>query len=162
MESDSRVRMINYFLAGIGVISLLVLLGWYFSRHDSGSSVIDVRATPERRIEELTVEEMHETVQSFLMDEDYRLEEGGEHGDYLAYRDDEVSLVRVDPAAEYGDPRRMNRMILNLRQSEADSGIILTTRPVKGQSQSLARKASIRVIGPAELLDSPSSNQDEK
>jgi hypothetical protein len=145
--------MVNLLLIGIALISLVALIGWIRSGAETDSKVIDVRETADRRIEQLTVEQLHERTQQFLTTEKYSLESAPEAGDYLAHRDGETVLVRVDPAAELRDPRKMNKLILNLRQSGADSGILVTTRSVKGQSRALADKANVRIVEPEELLD---------
>jgi hypothetical protein len=139
-------------LAGLLVLFLGILICWYWWGTSSESSVIDVRQTAEKRINELTVNELHDRVQEFLQDEGYTLQEADGDGDYLALRDDETRLVRVDPAARYRDPRRMNQLILQLRRSQAENGVLVTTRPLKEQSRSLARKSSIRIVEPDELL----------
>jgi len=144
--------MLNLVLIGIGLLSVLFLIYWIRSGASNDSKVIDVRETPERRIEELTVDQLHERTKQLLLEENYELEDG-EHGDYVARNKDESVLVRIDPAAEFTDPRQMNKLILDLRKAEVDSGIVVTTRSVSGQSRSLADKANVRIIEPEELLD---------
>lgn len=150
--------MVDVGLVVFGGLLLASLFLWWRSSSSEESQVIDVRETPQRRIEQLTVEELHERAQELLIDEGYRMEGDIDQGDYLAYRDDEVSLVRVDPAAEYNDPRKMNQMILQIRKSDAESGVVVTTRSVDGKSRSLASEGSVRIIEPKQLLDSTENN----
>lgn len=144
--------MITYGIALLGGLVVAFLLKRYAFGSTEKSSVIDVRRTAEKRMDELTVSELHDRAQEFLADEGYTLQEAEGEGDYLALREDEVRMVRVDPAAQYQDPRQMNQLILNLRRSEAEEGVLVTTRPLKKQSRSLAQKSSIRVVEPDELL----------
>jgi hypothetical protein len=148
--------MVNALVVGFGLLAVVFLVRWIMTDSSSESSVIDVSVTAEKRIEELTVEELHEQVQNFLMNRNYQLESTDDNGDYLARRDDETLLVTVDPAAQLRDPRKMNQLILNLRKSEAEAGILVTTRSISGQSRSLAEKADVRIVEPDELLDSAS------
>jgi hypothetical protein len=148
--------MVNALIVGFGLLAVVLLVRWIMTDSSSESSVIDVSVTAEKRIEELTVEELHEQVQNFLMNRNYQLESTDDNGDYLARRDDETLLVTVDPAAQLRDPRKMNQLILNLRKSEAEAGILVTTRSISGQSRSLAEKADVRIVEPDELLDSAS------
>lgn len=152
--------MIQWVAALAGLVLIGFLLWWFASGSSRSSSVIDVRRTAERRIEDLTVEELHERTKEFLMDEGYRLEAAGENGDYLAHRDGDSRFVRIDPAAELGDPRKMNQLILQLRRSDAEAGVVVTTRPIDGQSRSLAEKSSIRIIEPDELLSEGEGSDD--
>jgi hypothetical protein len=148
--------MVNALVVGFGLLAVVFFVRWIMSDSSSESSVIDVSVTAEKRIEELTVEELHEHVQNFLMNRNYQLESTDDNGDYLARRDNETLLVTVDPAAQLRDPRKMNQLILNLRKSEAEAGILVTTRSISGQSRSLAEKADVRIVEPDELLDSAS------
>lgn len=144
--------MIQWVTVLVGIVLVGLIVRWLVQGSTRSSSVIDVRRTAERRIEDLTVEDLHDRTKEFLMNEGYRLESADENGDYRAYRDDEARLVRIDPAAELGDPRKMNQLILQLRRADADAGVLVTTRPIEGQSRSLAEKSSIRIIEPDELL----------
>lgn len=146
--------MIFYTLIVVGFFGLVILLINYLGDSGNSDKVINVRETAERRIENFTVDQLHEEAQNFLMEEDFNLEKAEDNGDYLAKRSDEKRLIKIDPAAELNDPREMNRLILSLRKSSADSGILFTTRSINGQSRSLADKASIRIVEPKELLDS--------
>lgn len=152
--------MTEYLLIVVAVGVLVSFVRWVWSDSEESSSVIDVRRTAERRIEDLTVEDLHERTKEFLMDEGYRLEAAGENGDYLAHRDGDSRFVRIDPAAELGDPRKMNQLILQLRRSDAEAGVVVTTRPIDGQSRSLAEKSSIRIIEPDELLSEGEESDD--
>ncbi len=143
----------TYYVIGTFLVLFIVFFLIQYAWGENGeSSVIDVRQTAEKRVNELTVNELHDRVRQFLLDEGYTLREAEGEGNYLALRDSEKRLVRVDPAAQYQDPRRMNQLILQLRRSAAESGILVTTRPLKEQSRSLAQKSSIRVVEPDELL----------
>jgi hypothetical protein len=142
----------TYLLVGLLVLGAGYLVKRYAWDSSRESSVLDIRETAEKRINELTVSELHERVQEFLIEEGYTLHEADGDGAYQAVREDEVRLVRVDPAATFGDPRKMNQLILQLRRSEAEQGVLVTTRPLDEQSRALAEKSSIRVVEPDELL----------
>lgn len=144
--------MTTYLIFGT-VISLVLLFFYYMSLSDSGTDkVIDVRKTPERQIEDLTVEEFHETARDHLSARGFAFESSGE-GYYLARNRGELIYVRVDPAAECQDPRTMNQLILNVRKSDADSALLVTSRAIKGQSYSLAQRTNMEIVTPDDLVE---------
>lgn len=144
--------MTTYLIVG-AVLSLVLLVGYLLSSRTGGSDkVLDVRKTPERQVEDLTVEEFHELARDHLTERGFVFE-STEEGSYIARRDEELFYVRIDPAATCRDPRTMNQFILNVRQSDADSAVLVTTKRIRGQSYSLAQRTDTEIITPEELLD---------
>ncbi len=145
--------MAPFVVLGVGLVTVILFLVWMLSGGESHSGVIDVRETPEKQVEELTVEELHEHARNLLVTRGYQLESTEEAGDYLAKRGGEQALVTVDPAARFRDPRKMNKLILNLRKSDSEWGIIVTTRSLPDQCRALADKADIEIIDPEKLIN---------
>lgn len=144
--------MITYLIVG-GVLCLIFLLGYFLSRFSGGSEkVLDVRKTPERQVEDLTVEEFHELARDHLTDKGFVFT-SSEEGHYRAEHDGEQYYVRVDPAAECRDPRTMNQFILNVRKSDADEAILVSSRAIKGQSYSLCQRTDTEIVTPDELFE---------
>ncbi|MFB6345193.1 MAG: restriction endonuclease [bacterium] len=143
------------------VLVVAVFLGVYlFLSSNTGSDkVTAVRKTPERQVEDLTVEEFHELARDHLSDQGYEFSEAGE-GYYLANKTDQVYYVRIDPAAECRDPRTMNELIMNVRQSPADTGLIVTTRAIKGQAYSLAQRTDMDILTPEDLVRDQRTDED--
>lgn len=134
------------------VVSVLLAVAYLLNRRDSGSDmVLDVRKTPERQVEDLTVEQFHELARDHLSERGFVFE-SSEENYYLARNDEQLYYVKIDPAAELRDPRTMNQFILEVRQSEAEDAIVVTSRAIRGQSYSLAQRTDTEILTPDDLM----------
>lgn len=132
-------------------IGVLLLVGAAWVRRDSRSGkVLDVRRTPRRTVEEMTVDEFRGLGHSYLEAEGFEVRE--DYEDTTAVRAGSHYRVFFDPVAEAEDLRYLNRLVVQMQSNDVEGGWLITAAELSDRGQSLASRANLRVLDPETLV----------
>ena len=121
------------------------------------SGVREVRDSPRRTVEQMTVDEFQELGFDYLRQHGYELTTrtiGDEENSavVIAVKEKVERLVRLDPAADLENPRAVNQLQVEVRRIEADGIIAITTAELPEKSRALLGRMEAEVLDPESLV----------
>lgn len=142
-----------WFLAALGAGFLLLSAIWLIGRGSRGDSpgVIEVRTTPRREIEQLTVNEFRRLGLDYLRDRGYDVSNPDADAP-RALREGREYLVHFDPADEARNPRTINQLIARQRREGVEGLVLVTTAELDDQAARLSKRGQIEVLDPPTLI----------
>lgn len=131
-----------------------VLAGLDYLRSFRDSGVREIRDSPRRTVEKMTVDEFRELGFDYLREHGYELDTrmAEDSAVVVALREDRERLVRLDPAADLENPRAVNQLQVDVRRLEIDGVIAITTADLPDKSRDLLTRMEAEVLDPQALV----------
>lgn len=133
----------------VSTMVLIYFTGWILPEKSAGE--IEVKLSPRRAIEEMTVSEFRDLAGEYLMSRGYSVDREGE--DLLVSSEDERFTVQFDFRGEASNPRTINGLIVDQKKRDSDRLILFTLASVEGQALKLVERSGIEIIEPEPIIE---------
>ncbi len=136
---------------GGGLLVLVVAAVTLGRSRSSSSGVIEVRSTPRREVEQMTVNEFRRLALTYLRSRGYEITDPDAESP-RGRRGEKEYLIHFDPADEAKNPRTINQLVARQRRAGVDGLVLVTTAELGEKSARLTERAPLEVLDPPTLI----------